>query len=156
MRAGKTDNQARGGAGLFGVLSLVELRGRQVFRTIEGQLPIAAKVPGCLGQLIEFGIPETRKSMPLRKEHVGDIVHPRRIDARRAEQPLEREFDHLLRFADDIRPAVGVEQDVERAQPRLRTTQVVGSETLIPHYAATVQYGWPCTSRRTSFPVAMS
>ena len=70
-----------------------------------------------------------------------------RLDADGAQQALEREFHHFLRFAHDVGPAFEVEQGVERVQARFGAADVVGGEVAVLHIvrsaqaATTVQYG---------------
>jgi len=81
----------------------------------------------------------------------------RRRDAVGPQQTLQRQLHHLLGFADDIRPALPVEEDVERAHAHGGTAHVIGRELRISHAASVVvQYGCPCAVRRTSRPPAIA
>jgi hypothetical protein len=65
----------------------------------------------------------------------------RRLHAYRAQQALEREFDDLLGLANDVGPALGLKEHIERAQPRSGPAHMVGRKIQVSHQAASVQYG---------------
>ena len=117
----------------------VEIAGREIFGSVEGQFPIAPQFArrGCQPRDLQ---PERlRDAVALGLDHVRHIVDAGRFDANGTQQPLQREFDHFLRFADHIGPAFGLEQHVQRAQPRLRAPQMIGCEIPVSHQAASVQ-----------------
>ena len=67
-------------------------------------------------------------------------MDPRRFDTVRAQQPFQRELDDLLRFTNHIGPALPVEEHVQRLEPNLGASDVIGGKTDVAHHqAASVQ-----------------
>src|SRR5206468_4322918 len=118
---------------LGGVLPLVEVRGREVLRPVESELAVTAKLLRDARQPARFPAELFRQPVLLPQEDLRDIVDPRRLDPEAAEKPLERELHDLLRFAHHVRPAAGVEENLDRFQPHGGAPNVVPCKVAVPH-----------------------
>ena len=76
----------QGGVGvrLLGIGTPVELRGRQVFAAIEGELAVAAQLAGYAREPVEFGR-DARQPLPVGVQNRTDVVDPRYVDPGKAE-----------------------------------------------------------------------
>ena len=113
MRSHALDDHACGVTGGDGVGLAVEVRGRQVLGPVERELAVAAQLARSVGQGSDVLSQRFRQAALLAQQNVGDVVDARRLDPGAAEQALEREFDDLLRLADDVGPAFLLDQGVE-------------------------------------------
>ena len=136
-------NGERGGvARALGVLPGVEARRGEILGPVKRQLAVPAQILGNGGQPLDMRLDLAWQLPVLRLEHRGHVVDARRRDAVRAQQPFQRELHHFLRFADDVRPARGVEEHVQRADPHGRPAHVVGRQLRVSQAASlVVQYG---------------
>lgn len=71
-------------------------------------------------------------------------MYPRWFDSKRTEKAFESELNNLLRFTNHIRPALVLEEDVQRFEPNLGASDVICGKVRVAHLqAASVQYGCP-------------
>jgi hypothetical protein len=65
-----------------GVVLRVEVRRREIFRSVEGELPVASERAGSGREPLEISLECLRESLAFGQEHVRHVVDPRRLDAR--------------------------------------------------------------------------
>jgi hypothetical protein len=139
VRAHPVDHEPCSVACRDGIWLLVEIRRREIFRSVEGEFPITSKRARDLCQARNVA-PQPRGQAPLLcEQYVCYVVNPWWLDAVRTKQTLQRKLHDLLRLAHDVGPALCIEKRVHGRETRSGPTHVVGSEIAVLHYAATVQ-----------------
>ena len=108
------NNEPRRLPGFRRVGRLVKLGGHKIRRAQERQLPVATETPGCSSEPVDVLCHRGWQPVPFRYQQVRHIVHSRRMDSDGMQQPMQGEFDDLLRFADDIGPALRFLERIER------------------------------------------
>jgi hypothetical protein len=68
--------------GRGGVVLRGEARGREIFRSVEGEFPVASERAGSGREPLEISLECLRESLAFGQEHVRHVMDPRRLDAR--------------------------------------------------------------------------